>query len=430
VLRERVAVDTAPAAAPRVADAQRDRIVGAVTLSIHTDLAPIEAEWRRFEQTADCTAFQTFDWLAAWQRHIGRRKGSIPLIVIGRFQDGEVAFLLPLAVEPARLTRRLSWLGQDQSDYNGPLLARDFLRRVAPEHFLATWRHLLERLQRDPRLRFDWIEFEKMPQTIGAQLNPFSHLPVSLHASGAYLAQLGQDWETFYWNKRSSATRRHDRAKRRRLAEFGEIRFVTCTDPDDSQRTIETLLEQKRRNFDRRGIGNIFARAGFREFLSDLAANLTAGPMLHVSRVEVGSTVAAANFGLILGDRYYHVFASYDDSALSHFGPGALHLRELLAYAIKRGLRWFDFTIGDEPYKFEWSDINLRLYDHSQAVTWRGAPANVFSILRRRIKRFVKQTPAVWRAVCYLRARIGAFSQSSRPTLGRPKNPALPRTGL
>jgi len=43
------------------------------------------------------------------------------------------------------------------------------------------------------------------------------------------------------------------------------------------------------------------------------------------------------------------VLASYcEDSAVAHFGPGALHLRELLKYAIDRGLQRFDFTIGDE----------------------------------------------------------------------------------
>src|SRR5947209_3051298 len=42
-----------------------------IALRIHGDLAAVEAEWRRFEAVADCTVFQTFDWLATWHRHIG-----------------------------------------------------------------------------------------------------------------------------------------------------------------------------------------------------------------------------------------------------------------------------------------------------------------------------------------------------------------------
>ena len=74
---------------------------------------------------------------------------------------------------------------------------------------------------------------------------------------------------------------------------------------------------------------------------------------------------AAANFGIVFGDCYYHVLASYVDSEVAHYGPGALHLRELLAYAIKRGLKCFDFTIGDEPYKLDWCDTVLKLYDYT-----------------------------------------------------------------
>jgi len=52
-------------------DAPRD-----LSLRIHGDLIAVEAEWRGFEQVADCTVFQTFDWLAAWHRHIGLRAKS------------------------------------------------------------------------------------------------------------------------------------------------------------------------------------------------------------------------------------------------------------------------------------------------------------------------------------------------------------------
>src|ERR1043166_4100799 len=37
-------------------------------LSVHSELAAIEPEWRAFERTAAATAFQSFDWLAKRQR--------------------------------------------------------------------------------------------------------------------------------------------------------------------------------------------------------------------------------------------------------------------------------------------------------------------------------------------------------------------------
>jgi CelD/BcsL family acetyltransferase involved in cellulose biosynthesis len=123
--------------------------------------------------------------------------------------------------------------------------------------------------------------------------------------------------------------------------------------------------------------------------------------------VDIGTTCAAANFAIVFGDCYYHVLSSYCDGRLTRHGPGTLHLRELLAHAIALGLRQFDFTIGDDPYKLEWSDLRVDLYDFSTAARWRGWPVSVLSAVRRRLKRFIKQTPIVWHLVCRIRAAVG-----------------------
>lgn len=377
-------------------------------LTIYSDLHAVEAEWRRFESEADCTAFQTFEWLSAWQRTIGQRDGVVPAIAVGSGTDGGTAFIWPLAVEPGRLARRLCWLGQGECDYNAPLQARDFAERVPHERFLTLWAELRRRLQCDPLWRHDWIELEKMPRHIGAALNPFVQLDVVLNPSGAHLMHLGADWETFYVAKRSSATRRRDRIKRKNMSAAGEVRFVTAANCADAAHTLKMLMEQKSRALLRRGITDMFARPGHREFYLDLASNPATRQLVHVSRIEVGSSCVAANLGVIFRDCYYHVLACYnEDSELARYGPGALHLRELLAYAIGRGLKCFDFTIGDEPYKREWSDCDPPLYDFTAAATWRGLPARWLSLPRRRIKRFIKQTPWAWRMMYHARAAFG-----------------------
>ena len=101
----------------------------AIEIAIHHQLDAVEPEWRQFEQSADCTAFQAFDWLAAWCRHIGPLTRTQPAIVVGR-DDGATLFILPLAVTPGAV-RRLTWLGSDLCDYNGPLLAQGM--RVAAD---------------------------------------------------------------------------------------------------------------------------------------------------------------------------------------------------------------------------------------------------------------------------------------------------------
>jgi CelD/BcsL family acetyltransferase involved in cellulose biosynthesis len=397
---------------PPIGPARARSASSPVEVAIYEDLDTIELEWRRFQANAEGYAFQSFDWLAPWQAHVGRRENAKPAIVIGR-AEGEMLFLIPLAVTPG-VVRRLSFLGSALCDYNAPMLAADFSERVGPEQFPELWRTICTRLQNMPEHRHDLIDLTRMPETIGAQRNPFLALGTALHPSGAHLMELHGPWEDFYQSKRSSVTRRRDRSKRKRLEEMGEVRFVEPQGADAVGRTVEALMAQKSAAFARMGVTNIFDRPGYREFFLDAATNAGARGLVHVSRVDVGATWAAINLGLQFQDRYYHVLASYDEGEVARFGPGAAHLRDLISRAIGLGLRQFDFTVGDERYKFEWADTALKLYDHIAAATPLGWVVSHQKVALRRVKRFIKQNEQLFGLLTRARSQLAAL-RAPRP---------------
>jgi CelD/BcsL family acetyltransferase involved in cellulose biosynthesis len=384
-----------------------------IAISVHDDLAAVEAGWRRFEETADCTPFQTFDWLSAWQRHIGSAKGVTPAIVIVR-RENRLLLLLPLGVQPHGLIRRLFFLGGSLCDYNAPLLAPDFAA-LAPGGFLALWRDIRAALQASPATRHDVIAFDKMPATVGAQPNPMLALDVQLHPSGAYETPLSADWEQFYAAKRSSSTLRRDRTKLKRLGELGAVKFVNPDTSAELALTFDLLVQQKSKAFARMGVPNLFAPPGHIAFYRELATSPRYRSLVHLSRLDVGTTWAALNLGLTFRDCYFHILASYDDGETSRFGPGAAHLRELLRYAIERGCKRFDFTIGDEPYKRDWCDTEQQLFDHTAATSLRGFPAAAVALGWRRAKRTIKKSAPLWNAAVRLRAAVGAMRGKSKP---------------
>jgi len=401
------AADDAPALSPAA-------VPGDLRLAVYEDLSAIERDWRGFEPQADCTVFQSFDWLASWQRHIGVRNGVRPAIVVGRDGAGAILFLLPLSVRSAGFARELAWLGSELCDYNTPLLAPAFSERFDRARFLSLWGHITQCLQSNPRLRYDFISLTKMPEMVGAQPNPMLGLRMTINPSGAYLTHLAGDWETFYAAKRSSATRRRDRTKRKRLVEFGEVKLVNPAGDSETLRTLDTLMEQKARSFARMGVGNLFGKPGYAEFFRALATDPATRHLVHVSRLDVGATAAAINLGLTYRDCYYHLLASYDDGEVSRFGPGAAHLHDLLHQAIDRGFHVFDFTIGDERYKRDWCDTELKLFDHIAAATWRGAFVAIPMLAMQRLKRRIKRTPVLWNAVSAGRAFVGSRARQIR----------------
>jgi CelD/BcsL family acetyltransferase involved in cellulose biosynthesis len=303
----------------------------------------------------------------------------------------------------------LTWLGSELCDYNAPLLAADFSAHSGAKQFLALWRDITALLQSEPRFRFDFVDLQKMPETVGAQRNPFLDLPRSPHPSGAYVATLGSGWEQFYAAKRSASTRKRERRQFKHLAEFGSVNFFNLRESDEIARAVEVLIEQKRRSLARMGVEDLFARPGYRDFYREIAINPSTRTLSHVSRLDVGETVAAVSLGLTFRDCYYLVLSSYHDGEFSRFGPGRAHLHELLRHAIDSGYRRFDFTVGDEPYKRDWSDTEVRLHDHLAAATLRGRAMAAITAAFRRTKRLIKQNPVLWRAFSKVRVIAGAL---------------------
>ena len=364
-----------------------------VELSVHGELAEVRADWLAFEAVAACTAFQTFGWHDAWQRHIGTARGVLPAIVVGRV-GGDILFIAPLAVERAAGVRRLVWHASGLCDYNAPLLAPDFWNVIGKDTFLAELFPAIKNAVAGKR-RFDLISLTKMTERLGDLANPFVLLCAQSNASGAHIMRLGDDWESFYVAKRSSSTRRKDRTKLKRLQEIGAVRFATARSADEVNRDLDALFAQKSKALSAVGAPDFLASPGVTEFFREVAT--TEGQFVHVSHLMVGEVIAAVNLGLVFGGRYYYVLTSYSDGPVSKYGPGAAHLRELFAYAIGLGCRVFDFTIGDELYKTEWSDETLRLFDHRSAVTALGWLVACPEVAANRLKRLVKQTPILWK---------------------------------
>lgn len=391
----------------------------AVALALHDDLGAVASVWQAFETEASHTFFQTFAWLDAWQRHVGAPADVLPAIVTGRHPDGTLLFILPLAIHRHRVVRRLTFLGADLCDYNAPLLHPGFEAMVGDAAFAALWPRLLGQLQADHRFTFDLIDLPKIPERVGDQRNPLLILGTKANPSGAHVTALAGTWDEFYASKRSASTRKRERRQLRQLADCGEIRFIDALEGDERRRTLDLLFEQKARSFERMGVRDIFARAGYRSLFTAFAMDAGSRHLVHLSRMEVGPTIAAVSLGFVSGSRYSLVISSYDGGDVARFGPGRAHLHELLRLAIQNGFAIFDFTIGDEAYKQDWSDARLTLQDHLSVARWRGAIAVALISLFRSVKRAIKQNPVLWRQFSRARSRFGAFRASRFAAAGQ-----------
>ena len=372
-----------------------------VLLSVHNEFSSMEAVWRRFEQVADGFAFQTFDFLETWYEHIGSKAGFDLQIVVAWGSKAKPLMILPLGIENCGPLKKLGWLGGDLNDYNGPLLAPNFLEHVAPGEFSKLWEDIQAVLP-----AYDIAELMRQPAMIDGQPNPFLELGTKLNASGAHMTSMGGDFDAYYDEKRTAKAKRHFRSRRKKLEAMGETVYVHPKSAKDIEASVEKLVELKSAALKAMGANDFLAKPGYADFYKALALKSGSEGIAHVSHMEVAGAYVAGNWGLVHKGRFYYLLASYDGPKFGRFAPGVQALVETMKWAVGRGVDTFDFTIGDERYKHEWCETAIDLHDHLSAESFKGRVALIKTCALLSAKRMIKQTPVLWDSFTKLRGKF------------------------
>lgn len=378
-------------------------------IRVYPSFEQAERLWRDFEMQADLFAFQRYDWLKNWHEFIGAGSDLAICITVVERHDGAPLMLLPLGVEKRLGVRCLVWLGGAITDYQAPLIARDAAPLLADAgRFAGLWREIRARMP-----RHDAVILEKQPEFIESARNPFFYLAHSPNVNNAHFTHLAADFATFLQAKRSPHWITVERKKERRLAKRGALRYCMATDPQDAQRILQETMRQKSQSYRALGITDIFADPRYRRFFAHMSVHHLEDGFVHLSALMLDGKVLATHWGLIHRDRFYCYIPTYVHDEYARFSPGNNLLRRLLEWSIERGLRVFDFTIGDEAYKYHWCDRELRIFDCLHAVTVRGwlyvAPLKLGRRAKRRILRSRLRRPAR-----LLRALFGRWKSKYR----------------
>ena len=381
------------------ADRQRADATG-YRVSIASSVDDVRATWRHLQSSGQAYGFQSLEWIDAWSGTMGASAGLEPRIVLVEAPPGTPVMLLPLAVSRGRFLNRLVWLGGALADYQGPVLGPRFADSAVPLRFKEIWQDVCARL---PEVHT--IVLDKLPATIGSERNPFAQLAWQRHSSAAHFTELTADYDTFIAARRSAKSLASDRRKERHLSKSGDLRFVVADSPEVRRELLAELFRQKSAGYRALGVADLFAESAYRDFVTRLATDSPSRILLCA--LTVGDRVVATCFSLVYNGRLYYLLPAYERNELSRFGPGNALLYRMFRWCFDNGVRVFDFTLGDEPYKRFWSDHTLELYDLVHGIGLLGRCDAACLRLARRMKRCIKGSPRLFRLLLELR-RFGS----------------------
>lgn len=334
-------------------------------------------------------------WVSRWAEHV-----NADVLFVTVSAGGDELLRLPLETVPDGLGRIAIAVGGRHANGNFPAIAKG---AVLPEP-TALAAAIATAVRRD-RPDISLLSLERLQPAIGGCANPLI-LPDSPTSPNVALAvDLAGGFEATLQRHSGKRKRKKHRSNERKFQEQGDVRVYCARTAAEARHLLDAFFTVKAARFASMGIQNVFGSAEVQRFFHDLFADAladgTGNFVLH--GLEVGGTVRAVTGSSLCDDRMICEFSGFLPDETTNTSPGDYLFFETIRWACENGFAVHDFSVGDEPYKRLWCDIEAVQHDTLIALNTRGHVSAAVQSGASALKRTVKNSAPLWAAYKALR---------------------------
>ncbi|MEO9337194.1 GNAT family N-acetyltransferase [Mesorhizobium sp. SB112] len=363
-------------------------------------MAADEAALRIYEGLAEGSAFapaQNPLWIRSWVSNVK------PDGLIVTLKTHEIP-VLALALEvvrhgPFRVAR---YMGGTHANGNFPLAKKAWLA----SHNTPDVAEICDAI-RTARPDIDALILERSSETLFGMRNPLLALPHIRGANVALSVELESSFDQLLEHLNAKRKRKKHRAQTRKFEAAGGYRCIAAKSDEDIRNALDAYFAMKANRFREMGVTDVFAPTEVRAFFTQLflSAQAQTPPPFVVNGLEVGGKFRAITGSSLSGDRLVCEFAGMSNDELVSSSPGEFLFFENIREACKNGLSVYDLSVGDEPYKRLWCDVETWHLDVIAPLTLKGRLLAWKMKLTTQLKSTIKNNPAIWNVVKRLRRK-------------------------
>lgn len=268
---------------------------------------------------------------------------------------------------------------------------------------------------RAARPDIDALVLERLLPELGGLANPLIALPHFQSPNPSLAVSLKGGFEALLSRVSGKRKKKKHRSQTRKFEAAGGFRRIEARTSEEVTRLLDAFFAMKEFRLHKMGVANVFGDDGIRTFFRALfrdALRETPPPfVLHA--LEVGGQLRAVTGSSLSADRLVCEFGAIAEDELGHASPGDFLFFENIAEACRHGLEVFDFSVGDEPYKRLWCDIETRHFDVVAPLTAKGKLLAWSLRLKAGAKAYVKNSPTIWKLTKLLRKKAGGQAQAA-----------------
>ena len=310
-------------------------------IEVFTDLTEIEDEWTALSMEGHAGPFQTVGWVSAWYKAATQFGLAEPLIVTGSRRAGErTDIILPLCRFKKRGLNIISAPDLGVSDLYAPVLSPALAKDPAGiERFFTQARRKLP--------DHDLIFIDKLDGADPALVRPrfMAKLPYSAWSMDLSAAEPAQAL-----NLIKPKMRRSIRQKIKQMNEVSvrTVAFSTETTPVD---TLETIWTMRRERFSSLGRNDGLKEAAWRQLYDEVCAGRYRDLKPFSAVLSCDGVPVGAQLGIRHKDHFVGTLLSLRMGRHERTSPGLQVLYEAMQHLAEGGIKRFDLSGGDQPYK-------------------------------------------------------------------------------
>lgn len=355
------------------------------------------AAYAEFCRSALFAPAQSAAWVLNWAGQLGP-----DLLVATLNAEGRPVFSLALEVSRTGPFRVARFMGGRHA--NGNFIAVDPQWLARPD--IPAIRSMLTAIAK-ARPDIDLLALERLLPDLDGVANPLASFDHFASPNLSLAVNLADGFDALLLRASGKRKRKKHRSQMRKFEAVGSLRRVEATTPDEVNRLLDAFFEMKEFRFRKMGITNVFADEQVRGFFRVLFTQALAEdkPFFVLHGLEVAGKLRAITGSSRSGKRLICEFGAIAEDDLGHTSPGDFLFFDNIQEACETGFEVYDFSVGDEPYKRLWCDIETQHFEVLFPLTLKGRALALTLRQGARLKAFIKNSPTVWKLTKMLRRK-------------------------
>ena len=348
---------------------------------------------------------QSPTWITGWVKNL-----RPDVIVATLTRDGQPAFSVALEIVRKGPLRIAAFMSGRHANGNMPPVSAAFANAAT----IADIRSVVAAIGR-ARPDVDVIALERLTAGIGGVRNPLLLLPHIQSPNLSLAVDLTGGFEALLGRASGKRKRKKHRSQMRKFEAAGGFRRIEAKTEAEANALLDAFFAMKEVRFRKAGIANVFAEPEVQAFFRTIFAEALKEPkpvfVLH--GLEVCGKVRAVTGSSRCADRLICEFGAIADDDMAFASPGEFLFFDNIEEACRDGLSVYDFSVGDEPYKRLWCDLEIHQFDALVPLSVKGRAYAAAMRGATRLKTFVKSNRLTWKLVKRFRKKTAARPETA-----------------